>query len=323
MGRKRTTNKHLPPRLYLRRDGYYYRSLDGKESRIVKGDDLPLALVKWAELEGVRLNPDAVTFGAVADRWLDVWMPRVSPRTQHDYRRHLETLKLVFSNSALDSISAQDVATYRDTRSAKTQANREIAVLSILMGWAREKGYTDKPNPCAGLRRNKEDQRSRYITDKEHAALYLAGDQAVKDVMRLASFTGQRIGDLLAATRANIQGEELVFVQGKTGQRVRIRIIGELKELLNELTTRARHATSVWLIQSDTGQRLCYNTLADKWKRARLKAGLPDVRLMDLRPKVGSDIDDLQRSQNTLGHRHISTTERHYRRKGKLVDPAK
>lgn len=126
MGDKRTKNKHLPVRLYKRADGYYYRNIGGGEKRIVKGDDLALALVKWAELEGVRLNPDAVTFRAVAEKWKDVWLPTVAPRTQHDYTRYVDKLTLVFGDSSLDSITKPDVAEYRDLRgkTAGTQANR-------------------------------------------------------------------------------------------------------------------------------------------------------------------------------------------------------
>ena len=323
MGRRRTVNRNLPPHLYKRADGYYYRHPNGSEKRIVKGDDMALALVEWAKLEGAQLAPDAVVFRAVAEQWLKSWLPKIAPRTQHDYRRHLDRLIAVFGNSALDSITPQDVATYRDKRSAPIQANREIAVLSIMFGWAREAGYTAAANPCLRLRRNKETARARYLTDAEYDALYLAADQSVRDYLRLALLTGQRVADILSASRANIEGDELIFVQGKTGQRVRIRIAGQLKELLDELATRKRSATSVWLIQDDSGQRVGYNTLADRWKRTRAKAGLPDVRLSDIRPKVASDLDDMQRAQDTLGHRHISTTERHYRRKGKLVDPAK
>jgi hypothetical protein len=61
-------------------------------------------LIKWAEHEGVRLNPDAVTFGAVADRFEADHLPTVAPKTQKDYRRQLGNLKAVFGESALDSI---------------------------------------------------------------------------------------------------------------------------------------------------------------------------------------------------------------------------
>lgn len=323
MGRRRTVNRDLPPRLYLKRDGYYYRHPDRTEKRVARLGELPLALIEWAKLEGTKLAADAVTFGAVAEQWLKAWLPSVSFRTQHDYRRHVDRLVAVFGTSALDTITPADVAEYRDRRSAKIQANRELAVLSVCWNWARERGYTEKANPCAGIRRNKERGRDRYLTDAEFSALLEHADQSLQDVMRLALLTGQRVGDVLAVTRAAIIDNELVFRQSKTGAKVRIRITGTLKTLVDELLTRKRIATGPYLIQDDNGQRISYWTLCKRWDRIREAAGLPGVQMRDIRPKVASDLDDVQRAQETLGHGQIATTQRHYRRKGKAVDPAR
>lgn len=54
MGRRRTVNRDLPARLYLKRDGYYYRDLNRRETKVAPADDLPKALIEWAQREGVR-----------------------------------------------------------------------------------------------------------------------------------------------------------------------------------------------------------------------------------------------------------------------------
>ena len=333
MGRRRTKNKNLPLRLYLRRDGYYYRHPNGKEKRIAPPDDLALALVEWARFEGATLEPDATTFGAVGEQWIKAWpkTKKLAPRTQHDYRRHLDQLKAVFGQSSLDSITPHDVATYRDKRSAKTQGNREIAVLSIVMGWAREQGYTDKPNPCAGLRRNQESGRDVYMSDAVFDAIRAAGDATVRDAMDLARRTGMDVSVILQARRADVVGDELQLRRSKTGVPVRYRLRepdGELNELgrvVQDMLTRERHATGMRLVQDDKGQGVPYNTFSKRFDRARLDAGYQsgEYQFRDIRPKVATDQQDMQRAQDLLGHKHISTTERHYIRRGKLVDPAK
>lgn len=323
MGRKRTVNRDLPQRLYKKRDGYYYRHPNGKEQRVGKLDELPLALVKWAEFEGVRLDPGIVTFGAVAKAFEDRHLPKVAERTRADYRGHLKHLANVFGGSPLEAISPVDVADYRDKRSAKVQANREIAVLSVLWNFAREAGYTAAPNPCAGIRRNKEAGRTRYLTDAEFDAIHAKGTQAVRDAMALAIHTGQQIGDLLRLTRAAIQGDELVIRRQKTGQAVRFRIVGPFKALIDELLTRPRTATGQWLIQSDKGQRINYRTFAVHFNAAAKAAEVVDVQFRDIRPKVATDFGDIERAKDTLAHSRISTTEKHYIRRGKLVNPAR
>lgn len=78
------------------------------------------------------------------------------------------------------------------------------------------------------------------------------------------------------------------------------------------------------LIQDHDGQAVPYDTFADRFDRARTAAGFRagQYQFRDIRPKVATDQDDVQKAQALLGHKHISTTERHYLRVGKLVDPA-
>ena len=50
----------------------------------------------------------------------------------------------------------QAISQYRDKRTGKVRANREISLLSHIYNIAREWRLTDKKNPAAGVRKNKE-----------------------------------------------------------------------------------------------------------------------------------------------------------------------
>ena len=77
-------------------------------------------------------------------------------------------------------------------------------------------------------------------------------------------------------------------------------------------------------MQDETGQAVPYNTFVKRFARARAAAGVESrYQFRDIRPKVATDMDDIERAQATLGHKQIATTQRHYIRRGKLVDPAK
>lgn len=332
MGRRRTTHRSLPERLYLKSNGYYYRDLMRREVKVAGPDDLPRALIEWAQREGVRLSPDAVTFGGVAQKFLEQYIPLRSAKTQKDYTRQLANLVGVFGESALDSVTPADVAEYRRIRSqtAPVQANREQALLSALWNWAREAGYTSAPNPCQGVKKNHEDGRGIYMSDAVYSAILLAGDQSVKDAMRIGKMTGADIGVILASTTRQIEADALRMQRTKTGAAVRFRLrdaAGELNELgllVEELKTRKRRATSIYLVQDASGQSVPYNTFVKRFARARSAAGVGDqYQFRDLRPKVATDMEDVQMAQATLGHKQIATTQRHYIRRGKLVDPAK
>lgn len=331
MGRRRTVNRNLPERLYLKRDGYYYRDLLRRETKVAPADDLPKALIEWAQREGVRLNPDAVTFGGVAQKFAEQYIPLRAPKTQKDYVRQLRNLVAVFGESALDSVTPADVAEYRTARSktAVVQANREQSLLSALWNWARENGYTSAPNPCQGVKKNREDGRDMYMSDTVFSAILLAGDQSVKDAMRLGRLTAADIGVILKLTTRHIDADILRVQRTKTGQAVRFRLrdatgaLNELGTLIEELRTRKRRATSIYLVQASTGQSVPYNTFCKRFARAREAAGVAvEYQFRDIRPKTATDMEDVQRAQRTLGHAQISTTQRHYIRRGRLVDPA-
>jgi integrase len=260
----------------------------------------------------------------VAGQFRQVYLPSRAPKTQKDYGRHLDNLIACFGDSGLDTIEPADVAEYRDCRSAKVQANRELALLSALWNWAREKGYTELANPVSGIKRNSESGRSNIMTDAQYDSIFAAADQTVRDAMQLARVTGARISDLLNLRRTDVRDGELVVRQSKTGEPVRFRLTGKLKPIVDELLTRPRSATGAYLIQDDRGQHIPYFTFADRFERARSAAGYGpnEVQFRDIRPKVASELDDPKRAQEVLGHKHLSTTERHYRRIGKLVDPA-
>ncbi|MHB1098660.1 MAG: site-specific integrase, partial [Burkholderiales bacterium] len=79
------------------------------------------------------------------------------------------------------------------------------------------------------------------------------------------------------------------------------------------------------LVQDMNGQRIPYNTFTDRFDLARTKAGYAPMQYQfrDIRAKVATDSDTIDEAQGRLGHAHRSTTERHYMRRGKLVEPAK
>ncbi|MDD0930508.1 integrase, partial [Xylella fastidiosa subsp. multiplex] len=117
---------------------------------------------------------------------------------------------------------------YLDWRTSKVSANREVALFSHLWNWARSKGITDLPNPCGGIRRNKERGRDVYIDDTTYRAVYQAADQTLRDAMDLAYLTGQRVSDVVNMDERHIVNGALEICQAKTGVKLAIAITGEL-----------------------------------------------------------------------------------------------
>lgn len=356
MGRQKSPeNRDLPIRMISRKRklksgklwvGYYYLGKDenGKRKEIPLGTDLNEARIEWARLERTT-TPKVVRFmKELFDRYEREIIPTKAPRTQADNRTELKNLRRAFDSAPIEAITPHIVAQYRDGRSAKTRGNREIALLSHVFTMAREWGHTDKENPCARVRRNKEKARGYYAADDVWSAVYAQACQELRDAMDLAYLTGQRPADTLKACTGDLSGEFLLVAQGKTNKKLRIRLYdGEratgLGQFIDGLLERRKLAgiTSSRLITNAGGLRMSYAMMRNRWDEARSKAAatalatgdeplaqrIKQFRFSDIRPKAASEIDSLTEASRLLGHTKEQITKTVYRRVGEVVNPTR
>ena len=346
---RKTENRDLPPNVYRRKRtrksgkiwiGFYYRDALGNE--ISLGTDFDLARLKWAELEAKEKPADLTTMKGIFDRYARQIIPKKAIRTQRDNHAELRQLRVVFDEAPIDSIAPSMIAQYRDSRSAKTRANREIALLFHVFNTAREWGLTNKENPCLGVRKNKEKPRDYYANDEVWAAVYQKAARELKDAMDLAYLTGQRPADVLAMRRDDIAGDYLLVSQGKTGKRLRIHLNngaerGSLGQLLDQIMQRNAKHLSPYFIINRYGLRLSWEMLRNRWAETRQNAAdeanasgarelatrILQFQFRDIRPKAASEIIDVGDASRLLGHSKEGITERVYRRVGAIAKPTK
>jgi hypothetical protein len=151
---------NLPVRMKarVRPSGTYFYYFDGQRE-IALGKDYVEAIRKWAELEGGNAGKKAaicITFRYVAEKYQAKVLPTKAPRTQKDNLAELAKLYEFFDNppAPLDSIEPHLIAQYRDWRKV-TRSTQELALFSHIWNWSREQGYTAKPNPTVGVKRNR------------------------------------------------------------------------------------------------------------------------------------------------------------------------
>jgi integrase len=343
MGRK-PSKPNAIPRLRARKQKsgrvcyYYDHGVDrtGKRREEPLGSEYGLAIKRWAELEHDRSPPAAavLTFRHVADRYRAEVIPTKAPRTQKDNIHELGWLLRFFDDppGPFEEIKPVFVRKYREWRTAKVRANREIALLSHLWNWAREKGYTALPNPCEGVKRNREDGRDVYVEDDVYRAVYVRADQPLRDALDLAYLTGQRPADTYAMDERQITPTGLRVRQGKTGAKVEIAVSGELAALLDRIRRRKAGLTlhSTRLVVDERGLALGRDALRYRFDKARRLAGVAkgDFQFRDLRAKAGTDkaddSGDIRQAQAQLGHASVTMTEHYVRkRKGAKVTPTR
>ena len=136
---------------------------------------------------GMMLASDGLTMKGIFDRYTRDIIPKKAPRTQRDNLAELKKLRELFNDAPIDSITPATIAGYRDARTAKVRANREIATLSHVFNMAREWGITTKENPCQGVRKNREKPRDYYAKDVVWAAVYSKAPQELKDAIEASA----------------------------------------------------------------------------------------------------------------------------------------
>lgn len=326
--------------------GYYYngRDAEGNRVEIPLGGDLDEAKIEWARLDRKATPKPAHLMGRLFDDYEKKVIPRLKPGTQKDYMKGLKQLRDAFESAPVDAVTSQVIAQYRDARTAKVRANREIALLSTIFTYAREWGFTEKANPCARLRRNKETPRDFYAGKIVWDAVYAEAPPELKDAMDLAYLTGQRPADVLKATISDINNGFLIVAQGKTEKRLRIRLYEGadasnlsifLDALLKRKTMNGLRSSN--LITNSVGLRMSYAMLRNRWDEARNKAAekatlvgdktlselIRQFQFRDIRPKAASEIDDINHASRLLGHSSQEMTKKVYRRVGEIVSPTK
>jgi integrase len=305
---------------------YYHVSTDTPRKWTKLGQDLAIAKRLWAEIEGEQPDPNNCTFRGIAARYRKEVFPTKAFQTQKDNEKELAKLEAVFGAMPIDAIKPYHIKRYLDERgkTAKVRANRERALFSHVFNFARQYGYTDAPNPCAGIKGHKETGRDRYVEHEEFLAVWEKAHYTVQDAMDLAYLTGQRPADLLKFNRSDIRNGELYLVQNKTGKSLRIAIMGELQILIGRILSREHQVMGGdALLQDGNGQRLTYGALRTRFDKARKAAGV-SFQIRDIRAKTATDTENLAHAQRLLGHKTRAMTEHYTRnRKGDKVDPLK
>lgn len=318
-GRPRSgVNRDLPPGLLRRsRRGktlYYYQHRNGYQEPL--GSDFEEAKKQAHRLAEQPPAHDPLNFAAVSEQFERYGMTTLSAKTKHEYRLGLVRLVKVFGTAQLEQIQPQHVGKLlHELRETPHQANRLKALLSRLWNWSRMRGFTSTANPCIGIDGFTEPRREVKVSPADFWAVHDAGDQVLRDWLRLGLLSGARVTDPLRLRRTDVVIEEdkrwLAVRSTKTGTQGRMEVTGDLAEFLDELLTRPRAISGPWLIQDDKGQRVTYPMLRNRFDAARKASGVA-FQMRDLRKASLNQAETLEEARRRALHKDPRTTARHY-----------
>jgi integrase len=299
------------------------------------GNDYEAALVKWAELFHHKPRIKGTLMEAF-EAWEKEALPvYTNTETRKSYARQLGRLKPIFGPATWDQVGMPDLKGYLKKRTAKTQGNRELAVLSIVWNYARGEGFTKLPWPAAGLERskwkNKEQARQLEVTDALFAAVYGTACPALQQCMDLASATGMRLTDCRTILLPP-SGTSLTVRASKTGKSATFDLT--LSPILTELVNSRRmmRCSHLMLLSTPSGRPVSARMLRDWWDEAREKAAIanPEIAdelramyLRDMRKRAADLAGSLDEASELLQHSNKQTTRIHYRTRPTKLRPVR
>jgi integrase len=292
------------------------------KKRIDRGED-PLQ-----EEQDLRAAP---TVKDMCERFTKEYLGKRRASTQYSYRTQITSVILpAWGNRKVASITHGDVVSlHNKLGDTPTRANRILALLSRLFTLSITWGWRTT-NPCAGVERNEENHRDRYLADDELprflAALDRIQDRQAADVIRLLLYTGARRGETLQARWDDIDLKRKTWSKpGATTKRKtthHVPLSDEACRLLARIKA-GSPARAEYVFPANGGHR---KDVREAFEQLCRLAGIEGFRLHDLRHSYASVLINsglgLPVIGGLLGHTTPATTARYAHLQDKMLREA-
>ena len=282
-------------------------------------------VAKGQDPSGTRqARRQAPTVAALCERFITDYAERhCKPSTVRDYASSARRFVVPqLGPMLIEEVTRADVAALHHKVSEKTpyQANRVLSMISKMFNTAEDWGLrAEGTNPARRVKRNREEEKKRYLREEEQSRLGRVLFQSLEDesetvyivsAILLLMLTGCRMSEITTLKWEYVHYSHLDLPDSKTGRR-RIPLPREAHDIIMGLP---RRGSNPYVILGNTEEG--YLTDLEKpWRRIRKRAQLEDVRLHDLRHTYASTamregIDPFTLKE-ILGHKNLSTTLRY------------
>ena len=233
--------------------------------------------------------------------WVDIWwqqaQTRLKPGTQKTYRYLLDRQLLpALGKERLDAINRSKILSWfeRYSRDCPINANHSLSLLSTILNNAKKAEIINK-NPARRIQPNPKRKLTRFLSDEERCRLLAAIDalpprhRAKGMAIRMLLFTGCRLNEILTLKWKEVGDNVLNLEDSKTGAR-RVWLGPEAIAILEDAKSlKYTSGKSEFVFPSHRDSRRCNLDIWDFWGNLRKQAGIPDVRLHDLRHSFATE----------------------------------
>jgi len=265
----------------------------------------------------------APTVAYLCDRFIEDYAePKLKPRTVVTYRSQIKNyVKPRLGSFKIEDVRRADIAAlHHSLRDRPYQANRVLMLLSRMFNMAELWGLrTESTNPCRMIPKNRERSRERFLSQTELLRLgevfqhALATGQETPHVIaafQLLLLTGCRLGEVQTLQWDFVTITHLELPDSKTGKR-RIPLSPDARMILENLPDTPDNPYVI--VGKHPGTHI--TDLERPWRRLREAAGMPELRIHDLRHTFASiavmNGVDLLMVGKILGHSNYQTTMRY------------
>lgn len=309
----------------------FYKKLNGRPCRANLGE-FPEMNVELARKAAMRFGADIaagknpfverkaakqeLTFGELHSRFIEEHS-KPHKRTWKDDEGLFSRYLTGWKNRKLSTITRAEIQKrHRQVgETAPVAANRMVALISQMFGFAKRVDLWKDSNPCETVTRNKEKSRDRFLQPDEMPAFWKALDdepnEVARDYLKLSLLLGARRSNMLAMRweQLNLDRAEWRIPETKNGDPLTVHLPTAAIELLK--ARQQADGSSEWVFPGigKTGHLVEPKSV---WKRVLERAGLSDLRIHDLRRTLGSWQAAAGVSLNvigkSLGHKNTATT---------------
>lgn len=296
----------LPPYVYKRKYGYQMRVYAGKGNKMsavtLCPADAPISEVwrcyeshikhtvknlSWLFAE-YKKSKEFLSKAATTQKYQTEMAKRICDYTMKNGKQ--------FGSAELKMITPGGMRQYLDARDrdkSPKAGNREVALISVAWNWALERDLIDKPNPCSVVRKNKEESRTRYVTDAEYAVAYelAARYPYLQPAMEMAYLCRMRRIEVLNAKRSQILEQGFDTLRTK-GSRSAITLWSD--RLRAAVNYNAGDVKSMYIIHDKNGQKITEEAFKSAWTRLKkllVDKGIEVFNYHDIKAKAVSDFD--------------------------------
>lgn len=276
-------------------------------------------------LEQRQAARTAPTVEAMCDRFTKEQGPRKRPRSAAEDASMIKQLIVPrLGKRTVAEVRRADIEAFHRVISKATpvRANRTLSLLTrmfnLAIGW---EWRTD--NPCAGVERNHEEKRERFLSPDELTRLMAAladhpkksNEKASANAIRLLLLTGARRGEVLGATwdQFDLAAGAWTKPASATKQKKlhRVPLSAPALQLLAEMKTKTAGLT----LFPGRGEAETQGDIKNFWASICRVAGIEGVRIHDLRHSYASYLASAGMSLpvigQLLGHSSPITTHRY------------